>query len=180
MQVRQLLEEVDENSIYFNPVLSIDGVANRETGREAFILCNWLDIRYRIHALNLLKKLMQKNELSDSMKFDKAPDIPIKSKEKLPTVLKRLPSTILNTARTQNDPFYYDEISFSVFTEQFLDYFVEESYKKVMRKRDNQTTKIKILKDVIQLIETDRVVFKFFNQMVMVFMNKKFSSMQSD
>jgi hypothetical protein len=123
---------------------------------------------------------MQKNELSDSMKFDKAPDIPIKSKEKLPTVLKRLPSTILNTARTQNDPFYYDEISFSVFTEQFLDYFVEESYKKVMRKRDNQTTKIKILKDVIQLIETDRVVFKFFNQMVMVFMNKKFSSMQSD
>ncbi len=60
MQVRQLLEEVDENSIYFNPVLSIDGLANKNSEREAFILCNWLDIRYRIHALNLLKKLMQK------------------------------------------------------------------------------------------------------------------------
>lgn len=137
MQVRQLLEEVDENSIYYNPVLSIDGIANKNSEREAFILCNWLDIRYRIHALNLLKKLMQKQELADSMKFDKGPDIAIKSKEKLPTVLKRLPSTIINTARTQNEPFYYDAVSFSTFTEQFLDYFLEESYKKVMRKRDN-------------------------------------------
>ena len=173
MQVRQLLDEVEENSIYYNPVLSIDGLANKNSEREAFILCNWLDIRYRIHALNLLKKLMQKQELADSMKFDKGPDIPLKKKENLPTALRRLPSTFLNTARSQNEPFYYDEVSLSIFTEQFLDYFIEESFKKVMRKRENSTTKIKILRDVIQLVETDRVVFKFHNQIVQRFLNTK-------
>ena len=72
-QVRQLLEEVDENNIYFNPVLSIDGLANKNSEREAFILCNWLDIRYRIHALNLFKKLIKNQELADSMKLKKDP-----------------------------------------------------------------------------------------------------------
>jgi hypothetical protein len=99
-QVRQLLEEVDENNIYFNPVLSIDGLTNKNSEREAFILCNWLDIRYRIHALNLFKKLIQNQELADSMKFEKGPDIQAKKKGNLPTVLRRLPSTILNTGRT--------------------------------------------------------------------------------
>jgi hypothetical protein len=91
-----------------------------------------------------------------------------------------MPSTFINTARSQNEPYYYDEISLANFTEQFLDYFIEDSYKKVMRKRENSTTKIKILRDVIQLIETDRVVLKFHNQMVVRFMNKKFSSKLSD
>jgi hypothetical protein len=83
------------------------------------------------------------------MKFEKGPDIPAKKKGNLPTVLRRLPSTILNTGRTLNDHFYYDEVSLSIFTEHFLDFFIEESYKKVMRKRDNSTTKIKVLKDII-------------------------------
>ena len=114
------------------------------------------------------------------MKFEKAPDTPLKKKDSLPTTFKRMPSTFINTARSQNEPYYYDEISLANFTEQFLDYFIEDSYKKVMRKRENSTTKIKILRDVIQLIETDRVVLKFHNQMVVRFMNKKFSSKLSD
>jgi len=123
--------------------------------------------------LNLLKKLMQNQELAESMKFDKGPDFLLKKKENPAFVLRRLPSTIGNSAHSQKEPFYYDEVSLSIFTEQFLDYFIEESFKKVMRKRENSTTKIKILKDVIQLVETDRVVFKFYNQIVQRFLSPK-------
>jgi hypothetical protein len=110
------------------------------------------------------------------MKFDKPPYTVNKKKEpftrKNQLATERLPTLIISAVRQLNDPFYYDEVSLSIFTEQFLDFFIEESYKKVMRKRENSTTKIKILKDIVLLLETDRVVFKFHNKLVLRYLKQ--------
>ena len=67
------MAEIDENSVILNPLLSIDNLFGPHTDQDAFILSTYLDTTYRTHVLNLLKKIINKQELSDSMTFENAP-----------------------------------------------------------------------------------------------------------
>ena len=76
-----------------------------------------------------------------------------------------------NAAETNH--FYYDEVSLSAFTEIFLDFFIKESHKNVMRKRDQVSTKLKVIRDILLLLETDRALLKFHNCLVLRYLQNK-------
>jgi hypothetical protein len=67
------MAEIDDNSVILNPLLSIDNLFGPHTDQDVFILSTYLDTTYRTHVLNLLKKIINKQELSDSMTFENAP-----------------------------------------------------------------------------------------------------------
>ena len=111
------------------------------------MLSTWLDIRYRTHCLNLLKLLISKQELQESMKFEKPLLSNTKKSDRLSQAQqsdKVVQNLMISANRYLDNRFYYDEVSLMTFTEHFLDFFIEESYKKVLRKREQTSTKMKI------------------------------------
>lgn len=69
------------------------------------------------------------------------------------------------------NPIYFDEVSLSKFTEEFLDIIIQNGYSKIT-KASGATGCSKFLQEIILLLEIDRVLLKSYNEVVSQFFDE--------